>query len=307
MTISPLQRSASCVSTNATVAGAERAVYATPEKRAEEMMLSRRTLMAGMSALWAARAPAKAQVPQFIELLEPPPVPPQYRSLADEPVMNQEFGNELTPQGTQQPSPEENEIARNIIAELEAFGNLRPFEIAAFFLDVARGIHGESWRPYTRAWPIDAHANPVIVEFFRATTTRPLGDRTAWCAAFVNWCLLKAHGRTRVAPTTGSAASASFRRWGTTVATYDTASSSTIMSQDPKVGDLVVFQEMMTDGRVSIFGHVGFFIDMDEKRVRVLGGNQFEGSPVVHAINVKWLPKDSSLMLHSIRTHSFLS
>lgn len=271
------------------------------------MLLSRRTLMAGIPALWIAPALARAQSQEYVELSELPPLPQEYRSLSDQPSMNQEFGNELTPQGTLQPSPEQNEIARSIITRLESVGNLRPVEVAGFLLDVGRGLHGESWRPYARAWPIDAHANPLILDFFRATTTRPQGDRTAWCAAFMNWCLLKAHGTTKAAPVTRSAASASFREWGTAVATYDASSSSTVMSRTPKVGDIVVFQEIRSDGTVGVHGHVGFLIDMDEKRVRVLGGNQFEGKPVVHAINVKWMPKHGPLMLHSIRTHSFLS
>jgi hypothetical protein len=47
------------------------------------------------------------------------------------------------------------------------------------------------------AWPEPnpAHptlANPVIVLFFLATKTEPSGDKTPWCAAFMNWCLRNA-------------------------------------------------------------------------------------------------------------------
>ena len=183
-------------------------------------MISRRTAVAGLACFSVAGfsvagIPARAQT--YEQLAELPPLPPQYRSLADEPSMNQEFANEVSVQGTLQPSSEENDTALEIIKAVEGLGGVRPVEIAGYLLDVARGKHGEEWRTFTRAWPVDAHANPLILDFFRATKTSPMGDTTAWCAAFVNWCILKSHqgqiplGGSRP---TRNAASSSFRNWG---------------------------------------------------------------------------------------------
>jgi CHAP domain len=271
--------------------------------------ISRRTLVAGLITCSASFA--QAQNLLYEPLAELPPLPPQYLSLADERPMNQEFANEVSVQGTLQPSLQENEIASEIIKAVDSSGKVRPIEVAGFLLDVARGKYGDDWRPYTRAWPVDAHANPLILDFFRATKTHPVGDTTAWCAAFINWCILKGHKGSVPeggSPGTSSAASSSFREWGTGVLTYDNASSSLLGSSQPRAGDLAVFAEVRQDGSLDpIHGHVGFFLDMDSARVRVLGGNQFEGHPIVHAINVKWIPKNGFLRLHSIRTDKSLS
>ncbi|WP_245490085.1 CHAP domain-containing protein [Rhizobium ruizarguesonis] len=239
-----------------------------------------------------------------------PPLPPQYASLSNEEPMNGEFGNELLVQGTLQPSSAEVAVARQIIDAADALSQSRPVEIAGFLLEVARGTHGNDWQPYTRAWPKDAHANPLILDFFSAAKCSPKGDETAWCAAFVSWCILK--GR-KGAPTASldkvpkNAGSSSFRTWGEPVVTFDTSSSVVRTHSAPQIGDLVVFQEMRANGTPDpTYGHVTFFVGMDGTRIQCLGGNQFEGHPTVHAINVKWIPIDGKLRLHSIRRNGIL-
>lgn len=268
-------------------------------------MITRRLLCTGFAALSVSGARAHAQTRTYEELSELPPLPPRYQLLADEPPMNEEFTDVVSVQGTLQPSDEETEVANEIIEAVNALGSVRPVEIAGYLLDVARGKYGETWRPYTRAWPVDAHANPLILNFFRATKSSPRGDMTAWCAAFVNWCISKSHnGNTPTGghPRTESAASSSFRNWGTPSLSRD-ASFHIVKATEPAVGDVVVFQEMRSNGTPDPFhGHVAFFLDMDNRRVKVLGGNQFQGKPVVHAINVMWIPIDGRLSLHSIRT-----
>jgi hypothetical protein len=237
-------------------------------------------------------------------LSNPVPIPSRYQSLSGEPPMNQEFANQVSVQGTQQPTSDEVITANKIIEAVSRLDSARPIEIVGFLLDVARGKYAE-WRSYTRAWPVDAPANPLILDFFRATKTSPVGDTTAWCAAFVNWCISKAHGGKLppgATPPTGSAASASFRTWGRESLAFDPKSGSLNGSFTPALGDLVVFQEMLPNGQPDpVHGHVSFFVKMDADGVWCAGGNQFEGKPVVHAINSKRIPKFGKLQLHSIR------
>jgi peptidoglycan hydrolase-like protein with peptidoglycan-binding domain len=51
--------------------------------------------------------------------------------------------------------------------------------------------------------------NPRIVEYHETTTLRAQTDETAWCASFVNWCLLQVG-----IDGTNSAAAASWLNWG---------------------------------------------------------------------------------------------
>jgi uncharacterized protein (TIGR02594 family) len=217
--------------------------------------------------------------------------------------MNQEFGDVNLVTGTLQPSRDEIDVANEIIAAVEKLHKPRPVQVSTFLYEIARGDHGELRQPYTRAWPRDAHANPLIVDFFNATHTKPMGDTTAWCAAFVNWCIKKSTEKTA----TGSAASADFRSWASAVATFDSQSSLLVLDSQPRFGDVVVFQDMRSNGQPDPYhGHVAFYVEHDSKRIKVLGGNQFEGKPVVHAIHAKWLPMAGSLRLHSIRRSEIL-
>src|SRR6202022_1898557 len=128
-----------------------------------------------------------------------------------------------------------------------------PIDVAQYFLAVGAGAYGQSYRSFIREWPI--RANPLIFHFFSSTLTKPEGDTTAWCAAFVNWCLLRARATASEeigkSPgffsvsgkpfsdeniqnhSTNSASSGSFRCW-------DEVS-------PPKRGDIVVFKNSGTD------------------------------------------------------------
>lgn len=246
---------------------------------------------------------AFAETINAAETYELPPIPDKYATLADEPPMNEEFANVLNNQGTSAPDDEEIAVERDIVAAAPT--HCDPYEVATFFAKVARGGYGQEWRPYTRAWPRDAPANPLILAFFSRTDTKPAGDTTAWCAAFVNWCLIEAAVGAPIAqasPPTKSASSGSFRNWGKTYANYDAISNKLIGSLIPRPGDIAVFQDMNNGEPDPHHGHVAFFVSMTDSHVTVLGGNQFEGDPIVHAINVKSLPKRGSLQLHSIRS-----
>ncbi len=260
----------------------------------------------GSPPLWKVRS---AFAREFLELEVLPPIPAEFASIADEAPMNEEFTDSITMLGTGAPTEHQRAVAKEIIESL-VFDNA-PIDIAGQLLDIAKGER-EEWRGYTRAWPKDAPANPLIVEFFKATDTKPEGDTTAWCAASLNWFILKSHegraGGSNMLKPTKSASSGSFRTWGTQAVKFDPNSplEGTVV-QDPQVGDIVVFNQTNADGSPHLYkGHVAFFLDMDKNRIRVLGGNQYEGNPVVHAINVKWIPKDGFLKAHSIRTDKSL-
>jgi uncharacterized protein (TIGR02594 family) len=107
--------------------------------------------------------------------------------------------------------------------------------------------------------------NPRILEFLRSTTLpAPLAahDETAWCSAFVNWCVERAG-----LEGTDSASARSWLAWGKPVA------------GDPPPGCVVVLERPPNPES----GHVGFLAEtpdrsapLEERRVAVLGGNQHD-------------------------------
>lgn len=252
---------------------------------------TRRTVLLGGCAFSLSVA-ASAQVSRDWTALavadtELPLLPPALQGYADEPSLNGAI-TDYQPFGTHPPTTEEQQLARKVLDAVPT--NCTPIDVALYFLDVGAGKFGAELRPYVTAWPVDW--NPVIVGFFTTTATQPSGDTTSWCAAFVNFCLVKAAiGRTLPAGSaepTRSAASSTFRYWSR-------------QTQAPAVkpGDIAVFRNKESPG----YGHVGFFMAETDTHVLVLGGNQFEGSPVRHTIDRKWIPKDSRvLQLHSYRT-----
>ncbi len=116
---------------------------------------------------------------------------------------------------------------------------------------------------YKAEWN-SVRANPLIVGFFGMTNSLPSdGDQTAWCAAFVNFCLTAAGKQG-----TFSALSGSFRTHGEDAEDVGGA----------VPGDIVVFKKTGEDGNKG-FGHVGFFVAAEGDSLWVLGGNQRADSP----------------------------
>lgn len=94
--------------------------------------------------------------------------------------------------------------------------------------------------------------NPRIVQYLRSTTLgAPFSaqDETAWCSAFVNWCMEQAGYAG-----TDSAWARSWLNWGRQIDT-------------PVAGCITVFKR---EGG----GHVAFFVSKTNTRINVLGGNQ---------------------------------
>jgi uncharacterized protein (TIGR02594 family) len=161
--------------------------------------------------------------------------------------------NEHRSRGESQPTDAQVQRAKQIIAATPV--GPTPLDVAQSFID----RFGNSEPDIISQWPTPDAWNPLIVEFFSATNLRVSNDMIAWCAAFANWCLLRA-GRSG----SGDASSQSFL--GDDFAKTDT----------PKVGDLVVFTSVDNRTNQSLgIGHVGFVKGPpDSGHVDVLGGNQ---------------------------------
>jgi len=94
--------------------------------------------------------------------------------------------------------------------------------------------------------------NPRIIEYHSVTKLSAMEDETAWCSAFVCWCLEEAG-----IASPRSAWAKSFLGWGQKV-------------YEPYQGCIVVFHR----GSKNQSGHVGFYFGEDQKGIKVLGGNQ---------------------------------
>ena len=140
---------------------------------------------------------------------------------------------------------------------LWATGRRRQFEV----LGRCEAVTAMPWMPVAfaelladvREIPGDK-SNPRILEYLATTTLGGdgVGDDTAWCSAFVNFCLRMA----RVAGT-NSAAARSWLAWG--------------QASDPRVGSVCVLWRGSLDGWQ---GHVGFVLGWNGGAVHLLGGNQ---------------------------------
>lgn len=92
--------------------------------------------------------------------------------------------------------------------------------------------------------------NPRIVEYHQATNLKASADEVAWCASFVNWCLLRGGSRG-----TNSAAARSFDSWGFATAI--------------RIGAVMTIPTSTGSRR-----HVAFVAGFTASHVFHLGGNQ---------------------------------
>lgn len=158
------------------------------------------------------------------------------------------------PFGFNRPNAEEREKAQEVIRTTPK--GPKPIDVAESF--ITRYYAND--KKAISQWPPPNSWNPLIVEFFSATSLRVNNDMIAWCAAFVNWCLERS-GRTG----SRSAASQSFldeRNFKRTDA--------------PKKGDLVIWTcyDNVT-GKSLGLGHVAFAKDKPSNgKIQVIGGNQ---------------------------------
>jgi uncharacterized protein (TIGR02594 family) len=115
--------------------------------------------------------------------------------------------------------------------------------------------------------------NPRVVEYLRTTTNISARyqeqDETAWCSAFVNWVLLRSG-----VPGTNHALASSWLNWGSRL-------------HGPQYGAITVVRKA-SGGADAATGsssgnHVGFLVDAQGSRIRLLGGNQGGGVRVQYS------------------------
>ena len=111
--------------------------------------------------------------------------------------------------------------------------------------------------------------NPIIVNYFKEIGHSWVkDDETAWCSAFVNW-VAKKEGYEY----SGKLNARSWLSMGDPIG-------------HPEVGDVVV---LWRNNKSSWMGHVGFFINQNDKYIYILGGNQN------NQVCIKPYPKDRLL------------
>lgn len=116
--------------------------------------------------------------------------------------------------------------------------------------------------------------NPEVLKYFTKIGQKWVkDDETAWCAAFLGYCLEMAGVKS-----TKALNARSYLTWGKP-------------SIKPKFGDIAVFWRVAPN---TAFGHVGFFIRADKANVWVLGGNQS------NAVNIQKFPLSQVLQYRTI-------
>jgi hypothetical protein len=283
-------------------------------------MLSRRRLLraGGVFVIGAAHTSAVSRAADVPDNDTLPPLPGDQVAFSGSPDF---FSPDLNPEqlGTAEPTDIEKETAVEIIAH--APKGVEPYKVAMFFRDIGQGVFGPKWQPYARGWPV--RYNPVIIEFFRATKTNPLarendGDNTAWCAAFVNWCIARGLSRdgsisdATLRNGTGSASSGSFRCWESEAARPSSIGPPPVLDGRPQLGDIIVWAQNGTvrpcqPGKLQVgSGHVAFYLGSGGNGgLLEVGGNQHE---VGHsAVTRKSEPGSfGNVRLLTIRTAPFL-
>ncbi len=110
--------------------------------------------------------------------------------------------------------------------------------------------------------------NPRVVEYLKSTNLAApfdANDETAWCSAFVNWCVERSGFEG-----TDSAWARGWLNWGK-------------KTTAPKRGCIVVFKRNVSSG------HVAFYISETATHIKVLGGNQS------NQVNISNYPKSRFL------------
>ncbi|MDR5746778.1 CHAP domain-containing protein [Caballeronia sp. LZ029] len=195
--------------------------------------------------------------------------------------------------GTNPASGPENEKARQILDSAPLKKDL--LETARYFANITD--KNDKGYLYNAQWPNvpGGHWNPVLVGFYQATSLpKPYvykyGDTIDWCAAFMNYCLIRGGYQH-----TNDAMSGSFRSLGKPVPV-----------NDAKPGDIIVFRKPGRDGDVG-HGHVAIFLEQVSGGFRVLGGNQKAGKSYSSVNETTIIAPSKQLQFHSIRALSSLS
>jgi hypothetical protein len=188
------------------------------------------------------------------------------------------------PEGTDPALLAERERAAQILAASRRASPIEVFEYFENLLD--RNKDGEA---YNAGWR--TRWNPVIVDFFKVTRTKPAGDTTFWCAASVNWALKQCGFRT-----TKSALSGSFRGVDSSLDEATRRMIEDAHTEAPKPGDIVVFKSKDPGSAANGHGHVALFLEQKPNAIRIIGGNQRTPGGH-HAICTLWFAKEGPVLV----------
>jgi uncharacterized protein (TIGR02594 family) len=190
--------------------------------------------------------------------------------------------------GTNPASGPEEDKARELLNASPAKKDL--LETARYFANITD--KNDKGYFYNAQWPNipGGHWNPVLIGFYQSTSLpKPYiykhGDTIDWCAAFMNYCLIRGGYEH-----TSDAMSGSFRTLG-----------KSIPVKNAKAGDIIVFRRPGPDGDVG-HGHVAIFLDSVEGGFHVLGGNQRAGKSYSSVNETTILAPSKQLLFHSIRS-----
>jgi uncharacterized protein (TIGR02594 family) len=191
--------------------------------------------------------------------------------------------------GTNPATGAEEDKARKI---LDACKPSQTLVATAQYFENLTDVNNDGYQ-YNAQWP-DVQGgrwNPVLIGFYQSTTLGENyvyrhGDTIDWCAAFINWCLIRSGYKP-----TKSAMSGSFRTYGVARKPGETA----------VVGDLLVLRKAGKSGDAG-HGHVTIYMGETSTHYRGLGGNQKAGKKF-SSVNTTTIPKDDpKRIFHSIRS-----
>lgn len=218
---------------------------------------------------------AFAQGADDIEVIgDLPPLPDDLKEFADSPPAPY---TELSAVGKQRPT--DTEIIKALEILLASPYDTDHLEVARYFFNLS-----EDKAKFKREWPL--RANPMIYHFFSATRTRPEGDVTPWCAAVLNWFLLRAKAKTEdeigASPGAFSFSAKPFSKDNLKRYSTQSASSGSFRcledSATPSPGDIIVLANAGTESMSAQClgtGHVSIFLErLNSSTVVGLGGNQ---------------------------------
>jgi uncharacterized protein (TIGR02594 family) len=110
----------------------------------------------------------------------------------------------------------------------------------------------------------DPAGDAEILEYFRSINFSTATSKTAWCAAFVSFCMKRSGNQVAIdsVPKTNPALAASWKSWGDPLPVN--------AGNTPQGAVVVLSPTEDQDGS----GHVGFFVKGNASTITLLGGNQ---------------------------------
>jgi hypothetical protein len=247
--------------------------------------MKRRTLLAGVTSAFLPTYSTfvRAQETPDVEFLDDiPPLPTELQQFASEPPAPY---IDVILSGAGKPSEKDKKLAYEILVGAPI--GVSPIDVAKYFHGVGKGNLGAELRRFAREWP--RTANPIIFHFFSATKTKPEGDVTAWCAAFMNWCLMRSRATSieQIGSSPGDYSKSGISFTADAFEKYATRNASSGSFRcwksisNPKEGDILVLANKGTQDFTPLClgtGHVTFFVKQGSSAntVEVLGGNQVQ-------------------------------